>query len=116
MKNIYYAILLGFLIPIKFIFGAKVIGIKNPIGVDSIPELISVILSAVVAIGTPIAVLFLIFAGFKFVTAQGKPGEIDKAKEFLMWTIVGIVILLGAQLLAEIVKGTIEQLGSGIIN
>jgi hypothetical protein len=116
LKNIYYIFIFSLFIPINFCFGLETVGVGNPIKVGSIPELIALILNAVVMIGTPIAVLFLIYGGFKYVTAKGNPNKISEANQYLMWTIVGIVILLGAELLAEIVKGTIEQLGTGIIN
>ena len=116
MKNIYYALgLLGFLVSTKLVL-ATAVKIDNPLGnINSIPDLISAILGAIVAIGAPIAVLFLIYAGFMFVTARGNDTRLAKAKETLMWTIVGIVILLGAELLSEVVKGTIEQLGVDVI-
>ncbi|MBU1557798.1 pilin [Patescibacteria group bacterium] len=115
-KNIYYSLIsAGLLLP--SLASAEVVaggGIKNPIGVDSIQELIDAILQIVIAIGTPVAVLFLIYAGFKFVTAQGNPAKVGEAREYFMWTLVGIVILLGASLLSSVVSGTIDQLGSGI--
>jgi len=117
LQKIYYIILASLLVvPTSLVFGAEVFGVGNPIGVDSIQELIALILNAVVMIGTPIAVLFLIYGGFKYVMAKGNQNKIIEANQYLMWTIVGIVVLLGANLLAEIVKGTIEQLGTGIIN
>ena len=115
-RKIYYSLIsIGVLLPFEFVFGAVTGGgIRNPIGIDSIRELVKSILDIVIAVGTPIAVLFLVFSGFKFVTAQGNPSKITEARQYFMWTLVGIVILLGAGLLSEIVKGTIEQLGAGI--
>ena len=123
IKNIFYSVaLFGILIPARFVGaedGAVIqslgdVTISNPIGPDSIEVLIEKILAIIIAIGTPIAVLFLIYSGFKFVWARGNPTEIGKARETFMWTIVGIVILLGAQVLSVIVKGTITELGVGI--
>ena len=117
LKKIYYGlILVTLLFPSKMLF-ADVIsggGISNPINIDSIQDLIKSILDIVIAIGTPIAVLFLVFSGFKFITAQGNTTKLTEARKYFMWTLVGIVILLGAGLLSEIVAGTIDQLGAGI--
>jgi len=88
--------------------------IDNPIASTTIEALIASILKIIIAVGTPIAILFLIFSGFKFVMARGKPDGIKDAREMFIWTLVGIAILLGASLLAEIVRGTIDQLGTGI--
>ena len=88
--------------------------IDNPIASTTIEALIASILKIIIAVGTPIAILFLIFSGFKFVMARGKPDGIKDAREMFIWTLVGIAILLGASLLAKIIEGTINQLGTGI--
>lgn len=116
-KKIYYSLFfVGILLPLRFIFaeGTTGIGIRNPIGVNSIQKLVSSVLEILVVAGTPIAVLFLIFSGFKFITAQGNSTKITEAKQYFMWTLVGIVILLGAEVLAKVVEGTIEQLGHNL--
>lgn len=131
-SKIYYTVLmLGVLIPMKIVFGADISGsvgvgvstgsgktmgarLENPISVDSIEALISEILKIVVAIGTPIAVIFLMYSGFKFVMAQGNDAKLKEAKEMLTWTIVGIVVLLGASLISTVISGTINQLKVGL--
>ncbi len=67
-----------------------------------------------VTIGTPIAILAIIYSGFLFVSAQGKPEKLKDARIALLWTIVGVAVLLGAQLLATVIKGTITNLGAGV--
>lgn len=57
------------------------------------------------------AVLFIVYAGFKFVLARGKPEELKKARDNFLWTIIGIAIFLGAWLLASVIKNTVNQLG-----
>ena len=89
-------------------------GIDNPIDAETIQDLITAILKIIVAVGAPVAVLFLIFSGFKFVTAQGNKNKIAEAREYFIGTLVGIVILLGAEILATIVKGTVAQLQQGL--
>lgn len=86
--------------------------IENPLRSDitSFAEFIKVLLRAVVEIGIPIAVFFIVYAGFKFVLAQGKEEELRKARENFMWTIIGVAIFLGAWLLATIIEATIEQI------
>ncbi len=94
--------------------GGSASKISNPIGAETIQQLLTAILKIVVAIGAPIIVFFIIYAGFKFVTAQGNEGKIREARDFLMWTLVGAVILLGAEVLARVLESTINQLGQGI--
>ena len=86
----------------------------NPIEADSFQKLVEAVLKVVIAIGTPIAILAIIYCGFLFVKARGNPEELKTAKTALIWTIVGVAVLLGAQLLSMVVKGTIEGLGAGV--
>ncbi|MBU4479967.1 pilin [Patescibacteria group bacterium] len=129
IKNIYYGLILGILLPLKMVFSASTgvvnqqsqqvssgSSLQNPLGgIDSLESLVVALLKVFVAIGTPIAVLFLMYSGYQFIVARGNPTKIQDAQKALMWTIVGIVILLGAELLSEIVKGTIQDLGTGIL-
>jgi hypothetical protein len=89
--------------------------VTNPLGsgITSFCSLIKAILSATIAIGIPIAVLFIVFAGFKFVMAQGNPAELAKARQNLMYTFIGIGIFLGAWLLAMVIANTVNTISAG---
>lgn len=69
------------------------------------------ILNFVVRIGAIVVILMLVYIGFKFVTAQGREGEITKVKEMLLWTVVGSLILLGAKVIAMGIQATVQSLG-----
>ena len=85
--------------------------IQNPLGnVQTIPALVSALLGIVLQIGVPVAVFFLILAGFFFVSARGDVAKLTKAKSTFMWTIVGIALLVGAEALIQIIQATINQL------
>lgn len=86
--------------------------ICNPLGTDTtLPELIQKILEGVLKIGIPLVVLAIIYCGFLFVSAQGKPEELGKAKDALLYTIIGAGILLGSWAIAEMISATIKSLG-----
>lgn len=72
--------------------------------------LIKDILSLLVTIGTPVAALFLVLAGANFVLARGSTDKLNKAKENLKWTIVGIGLFLGAWFFSLIIANTLDQL------
>lgn len=69
------------------------------------------ILSFVIRIGTIVVILMLVFVGFKFVTARGEPGKITEARGMLLWTIVGALVLLGAQAISSGIQATVQSLG-----
>lgn len=71
------------------------------------------ILSFVVRIGGIIVVLMYVFVGFKFVAARGEPGKITEARTMLLWTTIGALVLLGAQVIAMGIKATVQGLTSG---
>lgn len=87
-------------------------GLSNPLGpgVNTLEDFISEVLKVVVKFGTIICVFFLIYSGFLFVKASGNEEKIGEAKKTFYWTCLGIMILLGAQVISAIISGTIEQI------
>ena len=85
-------------------------GFENPLKFDTIQDFVKGFLEAVMYIGFPIAVLFVVYSGFLFVFAQGNSTELEKAKKNFLYTVVGVALFLGAIALATLIKGTIEQL------
>lgn len=87
-------------------------GIKNPLGDDlnDIPSFITAIINIVLVIGVPIVTLAIIYSGFLFVSAQGSAEKLKKAKDALLHTLIGAALLLGAFILAEAIKGTVDDI------
>ena len=86
-------------------------GLSNPLqNICSFEDFVALLLKAVVNIGLPIAVLFIVYSGFLFVTARGSVDGIKKAKEVFFYTIIGVTIFLGSWAIALIVKNTIKLL------
>ena len=90
--------------------------LQNPLNVSTICGLIKKVLNVILGLGIPIAMLFLVYAGFMFVKAKGNPGEIKKAKENLMYIIFGTALFLGAWLLGQLVANTINQINPGTVS
>jgi|GEM_PF-1392506 len=89
--------------------------IENPLrGIDSVSQFIEKILKAVVLIGVPIAVLFLVLAGFRFITAQGAPEELKKARANFVHVVIGIAIFIGAWELANLILYTLRSIGISV--
>ena len=86
-------------------------GIQNPLGgLTSIPAFVASMMVYVVRIGGVIAIFAFIYSGFKFVQARGNPEELTTAKRIFINTCIGVAVLLGAQLIASIIVGTIRNL------
>ena len=88
--------------------------LTNPLAFGSLPEFLVAILDIVIQIGFPIIVLFIVYIGFQFVrhSAEGNSEELAKDRTNLLWAFVGALILLGAQVLAIGICGTIQDIGA----
>ncbi|HVV39321.1 MAG TPA: pilin [Candidatus Paceibacterota bacterium] len=83
----------------------------NPLKFKTVCGLVTGLLKAVMVIGIPVAILFIVWAGFKFVLAQGNPGELTEARSNFLNVIIGIGIFVGASLIAAVIMNTLQQLG-----
>lgn len=83
----------------------------NPLNATSLSDFIKQALEVVRDIGFIVAILFIVYAGFLFVTAQGNEEKLKRAKNALTWAIVGTVVILGAWIFAEAIGDTVTQLG-----
>ena len=74
----------------------------NPILATNFSDLILSIANAIIEIGVPLAVVALIYAGFKFVysAASDDPSGIKEAKKLFFWTLIGTAVIVGASALA----------------
>ena len=84
----------------------------DPLGIKNFCDLVKSLLNIVLAIGVPIAVLFLVWSGFRFILARGNIAELGNARRNFYYVIIGIAIFLGAWTLASIVSATIKTLDS----
>ncbi len=87
--------------------------LNNPLagsGVNTINDFVKRLLDIVLTIGVPVVAVFIILAGFQFVTARGNSAKIEKAKENLLAVMIGSAVLLGAWVLANALGETVNEL------
>ena len=77
--------------------------------IDVAPEVepigaLETIIDIVFTVLIVLAVLFLIIAGFYFVTASGNPEQIGKARNMVIWAIVGVVVALLARGIVSFIR------------
>jgi uncharacterized membrane protein YobD (UPF0266 family) len=82
--------------------------LTNPLAFPDITSLMQAILNMVIVIATPIVVLFIIYAGFLYVTAQGNPEKLQVANRALIYGIIGGVIIIGSVAILQIVQNTVN--------
>jgi len=114
--NLTFCFLIVFLIFATSVFAittGSVSTLPNPLGENttSFSALITKILDKIVTpIGGIVAVFFIIYSGFLFVTAGANDTKRTDAKKALLYAVIGTAILVGAQALAKIIEATINSL------
>jgi len=83
--------------------------LQNPLKMDSLEDLLVAILNLIMVLMVPIIVFFIIFAGFKYVTARGNASTIGEATRALTYAIIGAVIILGAVAISQMIKSTVDE-------
>lgn len=82
--------------------------LENPLKVDSLSDLLIAILNIVTILMIPVIVFFIIYAGFRYVMAQGNASQVEEATKSLTYAVIGGVLILGAVAIAEIIKNLVN--------
>lgn len=63
------------------------------------------VLNVVFALAGAIAIAFIIFGGIKFITSQGEAAEIKKARDTILYSVIGLVVVISSYFLISYVIG-----------
>jgi hypothetical protein len=90
------------------------IKLDNPfkVGNDLFKLAEALVNKVVLPIGGVLCVLGFIYAGFMYVTAQGDSKKISDAHNALLYSAIGTAILLGAWVIASVIRNTVMSLTS----
>lgn len=88
---------------------AQGIEIPNPLKADTFEELVDSLIDFIFKMAMAVAPIMIIIAGFIFVTSGGDPRGVQKAKDMLLYTAIGISVIVLSKGLIEVIK----QLFSG---
>ncbi len=94
--------------PLFLFAGPSGYTIDNPLKSNDVKGILMDVMKLVATVGAIIVVFFIIYSGYKFVTARGDPGKIEEAKKTFYATVIGGAILLGADIIANIVVNTVK--------
>lgn len=90
--------------------------IDNPLQVSDLNNFVVGLLNALIKIGIPVMVVFLVYSGLRLVMARGNEKELEDAKKNLLWVIIGAAILLGGWTIVKVLKGTFDEIDLAYIN
>jgi len=52
------------------------------------------VFNGILMLAAAVAVVFIVLGGMKYSTSQGEPGETKKAKETIIYALVGLVVVM----------------------
>ena len=85
-----------------------VIEIPNPLEATTVEALVEGIIDFIRILAFAITPLLIILAGFYFITAAGDPNKVQTAKNIIKYTLIGLVIILLAEVLIAVIKEILE--------
>lgn len=71
--------------------------------VSKIQSFIQNIIQIFVTIAGLVATGFLVYGGFRYITSSGNPEALDGAKKTVMYSAIGLAIVIGAYVISNIV-------------
>ncbi len=90
-------------------FALKLFAEAHGINVDPLPKvtdnLIPNIMQIVFGLLGAIAVIMIILAGFQYVLSQGSPEKIAKAKDTILYAVIGLVVCVSGVTIVRFVTG-----------
>lgn len=112
MKKIFIHLSVFTILSLPVLVFAEDFGLKNPINVNSISDLILIVARVVRYIAIPFVVIAIMYSGYLYIASQVKMTGVGiaDAHKSLKYTIIGAFILLSAELVALVMKNTIESL------
>lgn len=90
-----------------YIPGLAQISFPNPLSLNNFQELLDAIINWLVIIATPIVVLMIIIAGFVYLTGGHSPESIRRARNIVIYTLIGYAIILFSKALGAIIGGLV---------
>lgn len=107
MKNSYYIIpFIASLVFLALPIVAWAIEIPNPLKAQTFEELVGAIIDIIFKLALVVAPLMIVIAGLLFVTGGGSPESVQKAKNIVLYTVIGLAVIL----LAESILAVLEEL------
>lgn len=114
MKKIFYfLVILGALSVSSFAFAD---GIDNPLQYDTFEDMTAAIIRFLFTVGIAIAPILFAIGGIMIATAGGNPQQVQKAQKLMLYTAIGLAVILFAQGLVSVLKNVlgVEEPASGL--
>jgi hypothetical protein len=81
------------------------LNVQPPTHWHSLMELAAYMVNILVWLAFAALTFAILYAGFSFVTSGGKPEKVKKARDAIVMSLVGLLIILFSKLIIAIIKG-----------
>ncbi len=98
-------VILGFVLIPMMTLGVE---IEPPITVTTIPELVNTITTWAFRLGLILAPLMILVGAFYFLTAGGSPERVKTGQKIMLWTIIGLGIILFSRVIISIIESILK--------
>ncbi len=88
---------------------ASEVKIENPLQWNSFAELLEKIAVFLFKISLPVGSLMIMIAAFYFLTSAGNPEKIEKAKNIIIWALVGIIVLYLSLAIGNLINNVLKS-------
>jgi len=75
---------------------------------SSVSKVVDTIFNWIFGIVSTLTVLIFVLAGFYFVTAQGDPEKVGKAKQMMIYGVIGVVVMIIAKAIPYFIYTILE--------
>ena len=86
---------------------AQGISIRNPLKYDTFKELVQAVISFFLWLAVALTPLLIIIGAFYLMTAAGDPKKIETGRNIILWTCIGLAIILFSWGIIALVQGVI---------
>lgn len=78
--------------------------ICNPLNATSVTALIDRLVNFIFLVGVAVAPVMILVGAFYYMTSAGDPDKVGKAKQIILYTLLGVAILYMANILISMVR------------
>lgn len=86
--------------------------LPNPLGITSVFDILALVIRMLTGVAGSIALLGFVYGGFELIISRGDPKKVQQGKEIIKWSVLGLVLMLGAYALANALFSIINQVAS----
>lgn len=103
-KILFFVAIIGIIVLVPVIAGAEVVTIPNPLKYTDPMDIIKAITGLLQVLAVAVAVIIIIIAGIQYMTSAGSEDKTKKAKNMIVYALIGVAIVTAVNFIIGIIK------------